>query len=204
MRKKAILLLAAITAMAVGVTAGTYALFTASTAPANNIFVAGTLQIDSYRDNGDTINGPMFYTTVAEGDVDGPLGPSIHPTGLWAPGDEHVRVLIIENVGSLDAWLTSLGADEHPGSSMHLANKMDYWVATDAAFTDVVASGKLGSLITTDVNFTHQIPSIVGPPAVIQKLYFKVKLPLDADNSYQGLDLIVDFHVNAVQMKNNP
>lgn len=202
MRKKAILLLAAATAMAVGVTAGTYALFTASTTQAHNIFVAGTLEIDSYRDNGDTIPGPMFYTTPAEGSTGTMDG--IYPTGEWAPGDEHVRVLIIENVGSLDAWLTSLGADAHPGSSMYLADKMDYWVATDAAFSDVVASGKLGSLITTDVNLAHQIPSVVGTPTEIQKLYFKVKLPLDADNSYQDLDLIVDFHVNAVQMKNNP
>lgn len=202
MRKKAILLLAAVAAMAVGVTAGTYALFTATTGPAHNIFVAGTLEIDSYRDNGDTIPGPMFYTTPAEGST-GTLD-GIYPTGEWAPGDQHTRVLIVENVGSLDAWLVSVGADAHPGSSIYLADKMDYWVATDAAFTNVLASGKLGSLIASDVTFTNEVPSQVGTPTEIQNLYFKVKLPLDADNSYQNLDLIVDFHVGAVQMDNNP
>jgi hypothetical protein len=202
MRKKAVLLLASAVALAVGISAGTYALFSASTAPADNLFVAGTLEIDSYRDNGDTIPGPMFYTTPAEGMTSGG-DPGLYPTGEWAPGDTNMRVLIIENVGSLDAWLTSVGADMHPGSSEYLADKLDYWVATDAAFTDVVASGKLGDLIDTDVTFSHQIASEVGTPTEIQRLYFKVHLPLDADNTYQDLDLMVDFHVNAVQMKNN-
>jgi predicted ribosomally synthesized peptide with SipW-like signal peptide len=203
MRKKAFLLLAAAAVMAVGVSAGTFALFTATTTQADNIFVAGTLQIDSYRDNGDTIPGPMFYTTPAEGAAPGGM-PGIYPTGEWAPGDSNTRVLIIENVGSLDGWLTSVGADAHPGSSIYLANKLDYWVATDAGFSDVLASGTLGSLITTDVPFAHPVGSQVGTPTETQRLYFKVSLPLDADNTYQNLDLMVDFHVNAVQMKNNP
>lgn len=205
MRKKAILLLAAVAVMAIGVTAGTYALFTASTAQAHNIFVAGTLDIDSYRDNGDTtfpVTGPMFYTTPAEGTTG--LLDGLYPTGLWAPGDENMRVLIVENVGSLDAWLTSVGATAHAGSSLYLANKLDYWVATDAAFSNILASGKLGSLIGSTVTFPAPVPSMVGTPTEIQRLYFKVKLPLDADNSYQGLDLVVDFHVNAVQMAHNP
>jgi predicted ribosomally synthesized peptide with SipW-like signal peptide len=214
MRKKAILLLASAVAMALGVSAGTYALFTASTSPANNHFVAGTLAIDSYRDNGDTIPGPMFYTTAAEG-ASSPLPPAspepgLYPTGVWAPGDEHVRVLIVENVGSLDAWLVSVGADDvtgdATGKSMYLANKLDYWVATDAGFTNILASGKLGALISapTDVTFTNEVPSEVGTPTEIQRLYFKVKLPRDADNSYQEIALKVDFHVSAVQMANNP
>lgn len=43
-----------------------------------------------------------------------------------------------------------------------------------------------------------------GPVPVLKPLHFWVSLPLNADNTYQGLDLKVDFTVYAVQKRSNP
>lgn len=92
----------------------TFALFTdsASVAPtAQDVMVAGNVDIDSYRDGFDTIPGPMFYTTPEEGAT--PTEPSfkgLKPTGVWAPGDTKIRSLIVYNKGSLDAVLSHVYA----------------------------------------------------------------------------------------------
>lgn len=219
MRAKLWLTLGALGVMALGVTGGTLALFSASSASANNQFTAGTLTLDSVRDQGDTIPGPMFYTTTAEGTVP-PGAPALYPTGPWAPGDSKVRVLIVKNTGSLDAWLTSVGADLAAGS-MHLADKLRYCIATTAIaplapkdaqppcpatngpFPQYIAVGNLGDLINADHPFDHgQIAMNAGP--LPKSFYFYVSLPLDADNSYQNETLKVNFFINAVQKKNNP
>lgn len=221
MRAKLWLTLGVLGVMALGITAGTFALFSASSPASNNQFTAGTLSLDSVRDQGDTVPGPMFYTTPAEGQT--PSGdPGLFPTGYWAPGDSKLRVLIVRNTGSLDAWLTSVGADYVSGS-MHLANKLRYCIATtpivptepknaqpqcpstNGPFPQFVAVGDLGSLIAADHPFDHgNIGLNAGPLVAPKRFYFYVSLPLDADNSYQGEDLKVNFLINAVQKKNNP
>ncbi|HYF91400.1 MAG TPA: hypothetical protein VD969_04060 [Symbiobacteriaceae bacterium] len=206
MRTKLRLVLGAVLVTALGVSAGTVALFSAATANQDNTITAGTLAINSWRDQGDTIPGPMFYTTPAEGQTPGGTN-GLLPTGLWAPGDTHHRVLMVRNEGSLDAWLVSVGADLHSGS-MHLANKLQYKVTTDAAGLVVIASGTLGSLIGTDVAFPSKIalnaPAIPIPSRPPKPFHFWVTLPLDADNSYQGETVRVNFFINAEQKKNNP
>lgn len=223
MRAKLWLALGVVGMMTLGVTAGTFALFSASAGPNNNQFTAGTLTLDAYRDQGDTIPGPMFYTTPDEGDT--PTGvDGLFPTGPWAPGDSKVRVLMLKNTGSLDAWLTSVGADLASGS-MYLANKLRYCIsttpivptepknaqpqcpATDGPFPQFVAVGSLGALIGADHAFDHgnialnATPGPIDPP---KPFYFYVSLPLDADNTYQAETLKVNFYINAVQKKNNP
>jgi len=223
MRAKLWLTLGAAGVMALGSTMGTLALFSASSAPANNQVTAGTLSLDSYRDQGDTVPGPMFYTTPDEGDTPGGVD-GLFPTGPWAPGDSRLRVLMVKNTGSLDAWLTSVGADLAAGST-HLAQKLRYCIATspivptepknsqpqcpatDGPFPQFVAVGNLLDLINTDRAFDHgniaqnATPGPIDPP---KAFYFYVSLPLDADNSYQGETLKVNFYINAVQKKNNP
>jgi predicted ribosomally synthesized peptide with SipW-like signal peptide len=198
MRTKLWLILSAVSVIVLGTLGGTFALFSAN-ASSNNIFTSGTLTLTSYRDQGDTIPGPMFYTTPAEGSTGTQDG--LLPTGYWAPGDTNHRVLIVKDTGSLDAWLTSVGASLDSGS-MHLANALTYKVTTDAAGTSIIASGNLGALIAgPDATFTPKVSALVNIP---KQLHFWVTLPLSADNSYQGETLRVTFHVNAVQKKNNP
>lgn len=202
MRAKAMLALGGAVVVSLGVTAGTLALFSATTPSQNSNVTAGTLSLTSFRDQGDTINGPMFYTTPVEG-VSSPGGLNgLLPTGYWAPGDTKMRVLMVRNTGTLDAWLTGVGATMHAGTSSHLASKLEYKVTLDAAGLNVLTSGTLIDLINTDQAFSSNVALNIGP--VPKALYFHVHLPLNADNSYQGETLRVDFHVLAIQKKNNP
>lgn len=205
MRKKALLAIGAAAIMTLGVSAGTVALFSAQSGPSQAILTAGTVNLKSWRDQGDTIPGPMFYTTAAEGQTPGGV-PGLYPTGPWAPGDTVMRVLMIRNNGELDAWLTGIDADLVSGST-HLAAELNYRVTTDVAGANAVASGNLAALIAGTATFASPIAlDAIGPvPTRAPKpFYFWVSLPLDADNSYQSETLRVDFTVNASQKRNNP
>ncbi|MDB4895567.1 MAG: hypothetical protein JWN15_1829, partial [Firmicutes bacterium] len=87
MRKQALLAIGAAAIMAVGISAGSFALFSAQAGPSQAILTAGTVNLNSWRDQGDTIPGPMFYTTAAEGATSPGGVPGLYPTGPWAPGD---------------------------------------------------------------------------------------------------------------------
>jgi predicted ribosomally synthesized peptide with SipW-like signal peptide len=202
---RAKLMLVAALVVVLGVSAGTLALFSATSGAANNTFTSGTLSINSVRDQGDTVPGPMFYITPASGNEGG--GNGLYPTGYWAPGDTNMRVLVVKNTGSLDAWMTGVRASMHAGSSRHLADKLQVKVTTDSAGTAVIASGTMGNFLDADQIFPSKLSlNAAHPPlpAISKPLYFWVTLPLDADNSYQNETLVVDFTVYAVQKKNNP
>lgn len=184
---------------------GTLAYFTDTAANQNNNFMAGTLDISSNRDQGDSIDGPMFYTNEDEGmTYDGqmpPIGPPDGPgeTGFWQPGASHERVLQIENTGSLDGVLTSVRATLSTGSS-HLADKLQVEIFTldDAGNENIVSSGTLGEFINVDRTLTNgPVEAYVGD---IINLHFRVTLPTDADNTYQNESLVASFTVNAEQM----
>lgn len=103
----------------------TYAFFSDTATNSNKTFTAGTVDIDSYRDGFDTIPGPMFYTTPSEGAT--PTEPSydgLKPTGLWAPGDTHIRSLVVYNKGSLDAAIKQVKA-EIISDNKNMASQMD-------------------------------------------------------------------------------
>jgi spore coat-associated protein N len=98
--KKKLTLLATTGIVGIGLVAGgaTYAIFTDSASNKTNTFTAGTLKIQSSRD--DIPNyGPMFYTNSTNSSV------GAMPTGLWAPGDKKTRGLFLENKGSLEGVL---------------------------------------------------------------------------------------------------
>jgi len=113
-----------------------------------------------------------------------------------------MRVLMLRNTGSLDAWLTGVRATMQAGSSRYLADELQVKVTTDAAGTNEIASGTMGDFIANNQMFAPKIALNVGP--VPKPFYFFVSLPLNADNSYQNLTLRVDFTMMAEQKKNNP
>lgn len=200
MRLRLVLAITAALLVAIGAVAGTVALFTAKTSAAEPIYTAAELKMNSWRDQGDTVPGPMFYTTADEGKTPGGV-PGRFPTGFWLPGDQYTRVLMIKNTGSADAWLTSVGAVLQAGSSEYLAKKLQVKVTADAGGADVLAQGALFDFVAGKA-FAHRIALPVSPAP--KPLYFTVSLPLAADNTYQELPLRVDFSVSAEQMKNNP
>lgn len=209
MKTKGLLLLitlGALAAGACGVGGGvTLALFQASTAPTPTQFTAGTLAIQADRDNNDSVPGPMFYIGPGDGH---------YPTNYWAPGDVFHRVLQVENVGSLDAWMKTVRATLTAGSA-DLANKLEVRVTTNpgpdpnhvnpfttpAQFT-IVNAGTLGQFISADQAFAG------GPLALnagdLADLHFWVRLPLGTGNDSQGLSTVVSFTVYAEQMAHNP
>jgi predicted ribosomally synthesized peptide with SipW-like signal peptide len=210
MNKKLLLSCGAVlTAAAVGI-GTTFALFSAQTA-SNNTFTAGTLCLTSERNDGDTVPGPMFYVTPAQGATPPPLNlPGTLPTGEWAPGDTHTRTLTVFNptsCSSMNAWLTSVEASVHPGGYLPMANKLWVEITTpQGGGPDVkVAEGWLSTFLAGPVPI--QYPDTTKIPLFLtsnRHMKFKVNFDLSADNSYQGQTLVVDFRVNGVQMPNNP
>jgi predicted ribosomally synthesized peptide with SipW-like signal peptide len=208
MNKKLLLASSAILAVALGV-GTTLALFSDTTA-STNTFTAGTLCLTSERNDGDTVPGPMFYITPAQGATPPPLNlPGTLPTGLWAPGDEHTRTLTVFNptsCSSMNAWLTSVQATMHPGGYLPMANKLWVEVYTPQVGPEVkVGEGWLSDFFAGPVPIKYPDNSKIPLNLTSNRhMKFKVKFSLDADNSYQGKTLVVDFMVNAVQMPNNP
>lgn len=179
----------------------TLAMFTGSASNSSNEFTAGTLVLDSNRDQGDSIPGPLFYSTGEEGQTpDGAEG--LIPDGVWAPGDEKHKILQIENTGSLDGWLTGARATLQSGSRF-LADKLEVriTVSDDSGNHTTVASGTLGQFIDGDRDF---VPAISLETGEIANIHFWVKLPLDASNEYNNLTAVVGFEVQARQKRNNP
>ncbi|HWI50923.1 MAG TPA: TasA family protein [Symbiobacteriaceae bacterium] len=210
MKKKLLLASAAFLAVAVGV-GTTFALFSDSTSSTNNL-TAGTLCLSSERNDGDPVPGPMFYITPAQGATPPPLSlPGSLPTGYWAPGDQHTRTLTIFNpisCSSMNAWLTSVQATMHPGGYLPMADKLWVEILTPqgASPGDVkVGEGWLSTFFAGPVAIKYPDNSKIPLNLTANRhMKFRVKFSLDADNSYQGQTLVVDFKVNAEQMPNNP
>lgn len=189
----------------------TLAYFTDTASNENNTFTAGTLKLDSWRDNYDTVYGPMFYTTEAEGVTDiGEKG--LYPTGPWAPGDSLMRVLQVENVGTLDGWLTSAWATLEDGGR-GFADILEVKITTDEAGNNIIASGTLGEFIDKKQKFTSPVEICAGTfdpiwgynyDGDVKDLFFWVSMPAAAGNKYQNANLKAAFNVDAVQKDNNP
>lgn len=210
MKKGALLALAAAGAAAAVGAGATLALFTDSKTTALD-FAASTLCITAERDEGDPVPGPMFYITPEQGGTpDGRNG--INPTGLWAPGDKHSKTLTVYNpksCSSQDAWLTSVQARltegvpnqyEAMADVLHVAVKAP-WHGVDT----VVGEGSLRQFLQGAVPIRYpdgsKIPLILTSNV---QMKFEVTFDLDAGNEFQDKTLVVDFLVNAEQVKNNP
>jgi spore coat-associated protein N len=127
--RKKLALLSATGVLAISLTIGgaTYALFGSTATNANNIFIAGTLNISSARDD-IPMTGPMFYAdTTAD-------QPGTMKTGLWAPGDKNTRGLFLENTGTLDAKLKTLSANTSDANGNAVTSGAAY--NTDVAFAN--------------------------------------------------------------------
>ncbi len=223
-KTKFLLALVLVLTTAVFVGGGTYALFSASTETSSNDLTAGRLVINSKRDNGDIIPGPMFYVTAAQGQTPSGQNGTI-PTGIWAPGDHVRRTLIIENDryyisdgtlvqgSTLDAWLKSVRANLKSGDAA-LAKKLNVVISTDQEILNgglknnaekIVAQGTLEQFLAGEIELKYpdntKIPMYL--PSV-RNLHFDITFDRSADNTYQGKSLVVDFTVNTEQMTNNP
>lgn len=214
MRAKLMLMIGAvlsIVAVAIGVT---YALFTASAGPAQNNFTAGSLCLNSRRDNSDPVPGPMFYivsTPPPPGAV-----PGNQPTGLWAPGDNHTRTLIVDNP-CLGAWLDSVKANLVSGDPSLAGSLMvTITMAEPGQVSDqLVAQAPLSQFLAGNVALKYPVvcsPAICGaggkrvplPNSSMAFMHFNVAFDINAGNALQGKDLVVDFVVNGIQSANNP
>jgi hypothetical protein len=191
--------IAALALVLAGMSGGvTYALFGADTTTASNI-TAGTLRLEGTRDNGDRIDGPMFYTTAAEGKTQNDR-PGRYPTGPWAPGDEHHRVFQIENIGSLAAVVKTVTATLTDGTS-DLAAVLQVRVTTDAAGVNEVAQGTLAQFLAAERPLSPAVP--IAPGGIVN-LHFFVSMPDTVGNAYQGATLETTFSVYAEQQAHNP
>lgn len=208
-KSKFYLALAMVILMSLLATGGTMALFSASTSLQDTeIMTAARLNLTSERDQGDRVPGPMFYVTGAQGATPAGL-EGIYPTGVWAPGDFHVRTLTVYNPStssSLDAWLDSAQASVRSGNAA-MADKL--WVEISSPDTNnvyqKVAEGWLAQFLASPVNMRFpgggQVPCYLTGN---RQLQFKVTFDRSADDTLQDQTLVVDFSVNGVQMVHNP
>ena len=180
----------------------TYAFFTDVAANTGNTFGAGTVEIVLKRDMGDIpAVGPLYYT---ERPQDAAPTTWKFPTHEWAPGDAVQRILIIQNTGSLDAKVTSIGASMSGGDRL-LADKLQIKITDSSGKVLLPALPNTTLTIGQLIDHPEELESAV-PITVRQRLTqlrFLVSLPTDADNSYQGKSLNLDFNVFAEQVANN-
>jgi len=177
------------------------ALFTASAQNAAKTFTAGTVSIEAERDFGESVPGPMFYTTPQLGQVpSGPHAgePGIHPTGLWVPGDSHVRNLIVKNTGSLRAKVVGLRAE--CAGSEDLKNALQVKVVRHIDSVTLF-EGPLSALCGP--GWVQLLSPTVINPGGFQDFQFVVTLPLEAGNECQEDNLAAQFLLYAEQTKNN-
>jgi len=171
----------------------TLALLTDQVSTEGQELKAGTLRLDGRRAGGDTIDGPMFYLGGDQG---------LKPTGEWAPGDTVTRWFEIQNVGTLAARMTRIKATMPDGADTTLASQL--YVRVTDEFGGTVASGRLIDFLAAAGKPFEGIPIELEPGDVLT-LTFEVSLPLDTNNSFQGLSAqSVTFSVSAEQVRNNP
>ena len=208
MRKTFWLVLAAVLvtiSLAVGTT---LALFTDSNYGAQSI-TSGTLCLTSDRDDGEPVPGPMFYVTTDQGQTpDGRLGTL--PTGVWAPGDEVIRTLIVNNpktCSTQDAWLDYATATlASPDSTLADTLQVEITTSKPGVLGDfVVAKTSLRSFLNGPVPLRYADGTRVSMALTsVRFLHFSVTFDKSASYMYQGKSLVVDFQVGGVQKKNNP
>lgn len=200
MLRKWLLVASIVAVTAVGGAGFTMALFTDAADVGSDQLVAGTLRIEGNRVD-ETLEGPIFYVSNT-GDGASPVGPGGRETGLWAPGDSHVREWQIENVGTLDARLKEIKATETEAilgpNGENLADVLQ--VTIRDVHDNELASGTLASFYAGQA----LTPPIVLEPTDNVDLYITVELPLGTGNEYQGLKTVVTFTAYAEQVKNNP
>lgn len=192
----------------------TYAIFTDSASSTNNNFTSGTINLDQTRDLGDTIPGPMFYSSTSDPTgsypydrAEVPLAPpGSDAVGGWAPGDTVLRAMNLLNSGTLDAKVTKLSANVSTGATNSGAQydqfiqKMNIKVMYPAQ-NKILYEGPLSGLLNgwVDIALPFRINSNGGP----SNITFEATLDSSADNELQGTSFVFDFSFYAEQLRNN-
>lgn len=214
-------MLAAITltgmvALALIVGGATFALFTDGADSTENEFTAGTVVLEANRDLGDTIPGPMFYTSESDPTgtypYDRPGVPHAPPgseaLGGWAPGDVVTRALDLYNRGTLDAKITRMRANVNDlgvtegAAYEEFIEKMNITVLYPAQ-NRLLYEGPLSGLLTGDGWFTLETPLIARAGGGALNITFEAHLDLSAGNVVQGETFVFDFEFQAEQLRNN-
>ncbi|KRE51287.1 hypothetical protein [Paenibacillus sp. Soil522] len=217
MNKKKLATMASVSLLTVSLAigAGTYAIFTSSAQNINNTFASGIINLTQERNMGDSIPGPMFYSSSSDPsgkfpyDKSNPLQPpGGESIGGWAPGDTVIRAMNIYNNASnaIDAKVTKVKANVNtnglqPGSPAyeHFVDNMKIKIQYPAQ-NKTIYDGYLRGLLNGYVNIPAFAVYANGGAANIT---FTAQLDLDTGNVIQGQTFVFDFEFFAEQLKNN-
>lgn len=220
--KKKLLMLIPTSVMAVSllVGGGTYALFTSSVSNINNTYTTGTVILTQERDQGDTIPGPMFYTSTSDPTGSFPYDtnknagyqpPGGESLGGLAPGDSMTRAMNLYNKGTLDAKVTKLKATVNPAGVTsgkaynEFINKLYVVVEATSMANKILYSGTLSGLLNgSDNGWVDISPAMRMSVGSTMNINFDVYLDPSADDTIQGQNFVFDFSFYAEQLKNNP
>ena len=216
-RKRVLLSLGVVAATIAVIGVGTMASFTAQTKNPDNVFAAGTLVLSNTKQSGSAClsTGGGSADTNANDSCD-----TLFSLTVQAPGDSGSANLTLKNEGSLDASVFKIfsaactnadaAAEDYHGSG-NPCSKLQLTVQeySDSGFTTpsaCVYGGAVGSTCDfSDATKTlgafqssHSSSSnglsLSGIDAGASKYYsIGVKLPSDADNTFQGRQSTIDF-----------
>lgn len=137
---------------------------------------------------------PMFYTTASPGAHEAG-GAGILPTGVWAPGDQVSRKLILRNRQSNSAMQL-----EH--IEAHLTGDVDilpfYNLTVTSAAGTLLWSGSLQEFLGATM-LPLALPVVI-PGQEERELTFTVALDLATGNPFQGKTIQADFLLHAASM----
>ena len=216
-RKKVFLSTGVVLAVAAVIGLGTMASFTAQTKNPNNVFANGTLVLSNTKSGGSAClsTGGGSTDTNSNDSCDTLLNLSVRK-----PGDSGTANVTLKNEGSLNASVFKLfsaactngdaSAESYNGTGSP-CSKVQLYVQewSDAEFATASAclyGGATGSTcdfsdtaktlsdFQTNYNSTANGVDLGGINASASKYYtVGVKLPTDADNTYQGRQATIDF-----------
>jgi predicted ribosomally synthesized peptide with SipW-like signal peptide len=175
---KSLVVIAAVAALAVGATAS---VFTSQATVENNTFATGVLEI---RINGSASIPGFNFTNAKPGDSkSGQFGVNNYGAP-WFAGPSTLAAKVLTISGPQD------------GGSAYLYNKLDIVVEANRGWATwmPVYSGPLSGLTAGDLLDGRWSELAAGDSEDVR---YTVTLPLDADDSYQGLSTTFDFVVDA-------
>jgi spore coat-associated protein N len=207
-RKRILLTLGILALMATAVSAGSFALFTASTAVPNELFSTGTLSIGASPTSaiasltnmlpGDTVSGLETLTNTGTED----LTSYQLVTAVTAATPTNPNVLTSDTTNGLHVWIQRCSAAwTGTGAAATCGASVSNVVGTSGAPVSIVGTYSLSSnaFCTTNAAVTAAIRTARGTtcdPAItggVDYLKVRVSLPSSADNTFQTLSSTLSF-----------
>lgn len=215
-KRKVLLSLAVVAAMIAAIGVGTMASFTAQTKNPNNVFANGTLVLSNTKQGGTAClsTGGGGITTNVNNACDTLLNLTVR-----APGDSGTANVTLKNEGSIDASVFRLfsaacangdaAAESYHGTGSPCSKvQLTIQQYSDAAFT-TPSSCLYGGGTATTCDFSDPAKTLASfqstysssstglslggiNPGVSKYFGIGVKLPSDADNTYQGRQATID------------